>query len=142
MIIFDLDGTLSILGDRLKYLKLGMEDWDSFFEACAEDTINEPIATIFRALRNTTQVLKIVTGRPERVRQKTLDWLEQNDLSVASQDLHMRSDNDFRHDSLIKPELIIDFKDQIEMIFEDRNSMVEKWRKLGFVCLQVAEGNF
>lgn len=142
MIIFDLDGTLSILGDRLKYLEQGIKDWNSFFGACAEDTVNNPIATVFRALRNTNQRVKIVTGRSERVRQTTLDWLELNDLSVASQDLHMRPHNDFRHDTLIKPELIIDFKDQIEMIFEDRNSMVEKWRKLGFVCLQVAEGNF
>jgi len=107
-----------------------------------EEIVNEPIATVFRALRNVNHGLKIVIGRPERVRQKTLDWLGQNSLSVVSQDLHMRFDNDLRHDILIKQELIVGFKHQVKMIFEDRNCMVKKWRELGFVCLHVAEGKF
>lgn len=142
MIIFDLDGTLSIVGDRVKYLMQEKIDWDSVYKTCAEDKVSEPIAKIFRTLKSTGHRLKIVTGRHERARQKSLEWLERNNLSVADNDLHMRGDDDFRHDIIVKPELIAEFKDQVEMIFEDRNSMVDTWRELGIVCLQVAEGNF
>lgn len=142
LILFDLDGTLSILGDRLKYLKSGKEDWDSFFEACTEDLVNEPVAKNFRALKKEGYQIRIVSGRPERIRSKTLNWLKKNNLFIKSKELYMRADDDSRHDMVVKPELIDEFKGQVEMIFEDRNSMVDKWRELGFVCLQVAEGNF
>lgn len=31
---------------------------------------------------------------------------------------------------------------RVAFILEDRNSMVKKWRELGFKCLQVADGDF
>lgn len=141
MIIFDLDGTLSIVGDRVKYLNQKKKDWDAFYNACDEDVINEPIIQIFNDLKQYNYI-KIVTGRRESVRNKTLLWLNQNNLIIDNHDLHMRKDGDFRHDTIVKPELIIDFQDHVTAIFEDRNSMVVKWRELGFTCLQVAEGNF
>jgi len=140
IIVFDLDGTLSIVGDRLKYLK--QNDWDSFYEACGEDEINKEIADIFKILQKTDHKIKIVTGRRESVRKKTLDWLIFNHLLINTNDLHMRKDNDKRNDTIIKPKLIESFKDDILMIFEDRTSMVNKWRELGITCLQVADGNF
>lgn len=56
---------------------------------------------------------------------------------------------DTRHDTVVKPELLekafkedrID-KSKVLCILEDRNSMVRKWRELGYTCLQVAEGDF
>ena len=33
-------------------------------------------------------------------------------------------------------------KDVIQMVFEDRNSMVKKWREMGLTVAQVAEGDF
>ena len=57
----------------------------------------------------------------------------------------MRPDGDHRHDTDIKPELLekagIDL-DTIAFVMEDRNSMVKKWRDMGLICLQVAEGDF
>ena len=57
----------------------------------------------------------------------------------------MRKDVDFRHDTIVKPELLekegIKLED-IAFVLEDRNSMVAKWREMGLICLQVAEGDF
>ena len=59
--------------------------------------------------------------------------------------LLMRKDVDFRHDTIVKPELLekegIKLED-IAFVLEDRNSMVVKWREMGLICLQVAEGDF
>lgn len=141
MIIFDLDGTLSLVGNRVKYLEQFPKDWDSFYESCTEDKVNKPIQTIFQLFRHRYS-LKIVTGRRESTREKTLIWLADNDMGIHTEDLIMRPNNNYRHDTILKLELVKDFITEIEMVFEDRNSMVIKWRELGITCLQVAEGNF
>ena len=42
-VIVDIDGTISKVGDRLKFLKQTPKDWDSFYNDCFED---EPILEI------------------------------------------------------------------------------------------------
>jgi hypothetical protein len=142
MIIFDMDGTLSLIGERIKFIQKPLKDWDSFYEACDQDQVNEPVAAIFRSLCATSSV-KIVTGRRESVRQKTLDWIQSRlNVRFDSINLHMRKDKDFRSDTIVKPELIKPFAHEIVCIFEDRKAMVDQWRSMGICCLQVADGNF
>lgn len=141
MIVFDMDGTLSIVGDRIKYLQQDPKDWDAFYVACDQDEPNTPIMRLCRILQS-HDTIKIVTGRRESVREKTLQWLEKYGVYIPSKNLHMRKDGDYRHDTLVKPELIEPFASQVDVIFEDRHSMVKKWRELGYTCLQVADGDF
>ena len=142
IVVFDLDGTLSLVGDRLKYVKGEKKDYDAFYERVMEDTVNFPIRDIFWALRRMGKTIVIVTGRREAVREQTLRWLSINMMYIESRDLYMRPHNNIRKVMEIKPELIADFADNIEMIFEDKKKMCDKWRELGYTCLQVAEGNF
>ncbi len=141
MIVFDIDGTLSIVGDRLKYLQLSAPDWDAFYNACGEDKCNEPIWAVYHAMRQKHRII-FVTGRRESCRRDTVRWMKDNMIHCPPASLFMRKDGDKRHDTEVKPELIESLKDSILMIFEDRSSMVHKWRELGYTCLQVAEGNF
>lgn len=56
-----------------------------------------------------------------------------------------RPDGDHRHDTEVKPELLANAgvgPKEVLCILEDRDSMVAKWRELGYRCLQVAEGKF
>lgn len=146
MIVFDIDGTLSIVGDRLKYLEQEPKDWDSFYEACDKDEVNFFVAFLCRQIMIPKRYkIAFVTGRPERVRKKTINWLSRYNLwedNTRRCRLLMRPDEDHRHDTIVKPELIKDISHEVNMIFEDRNSMVKKWRELGYTCLQVAEGDF
>lgn len=60
-------------------------------------------------------------------------------------DLLMRKDGDHRHDTEVKPELLSNNNltpDNVFLILEDRDSMVNKLRELGYRVLQVAEGKF
>lgn len=142
IIIVDIDGTISKVGDRLKYLQQDKPDWDSFYNACFED---EPITEIITMLKILSCSYHIVfcTGRRESVRTITEDWLLK--YFGAGWNLLMRPNNDYRHDTIVKPEQLkkhgISLQ-SIAFILEDRNSMVVKWRELGLRCLQVADGDF
>ena len=148
-IVCDIDGTISKVGDRLKYLQQNPPDWDKFYDDCFED---EPIQPIIDMVNNLMQseygieyLFVFCTGRRESVREKTKKWLVKNVTEYLGEDILMRPDNDHRHDTEIKPELLAAAgitPENTAFIIEDRNSMVKKWRELGFTCIQPAEGNF
>ena len=143
-VIFDIDGTLSIVGDRVKYLQQEPKNWDAFYEACDEDIPNHPIVKLQSIMmcsgRYFGYVYILLTGRRESVRAKTAMWLAHNRITYDK--LLMRPDGDFRHDTVLKPGLIAPLGITEAIIFEDRDSMVKKWREMGYTCLQVADGNF
>jgi len=145
-VIVDIDGTVSLVGDRLKYLDQDPKDWDSFYEACGEDAPNWQIIYLVGVLMNNGYDIVFVTGRRESVRHQTVIWLQKYFLKTFFPDkLLMRPDGDIRHDVLVKPELL-DLagikRPDVAFILEDRSSMVSQWRALGFTCLQVADGDF
>jgi len=139
IMIFDLDGTLSLAGDRLKYLQRKPKDWDKFYERCGEDLPNESIVKICQVLYYSYKVM-ILTGRKESVRSITEKWLDDNEIPYC--ELLMRPDYDYREDSIVKPELLGHFGERVIAIFEDRDRMVTRWRELGYTCLQVQKGDY
>ena len=143
IVVVDIDGTIAKVGDRLKYLQQEKKDWDAFYEHCDED---EPIWDICQLVSDMFVMgrdIVFCTGRRESVRQKTEDWINEN---VGMEHiLLMRKDGDWRHDTEVKPELLQKAgitPDDVYFILEDRDSMVAKWRELGYRCLQVNDGNF
>ena len=143
IVVFDIDGTLSIVGDRIKHLQKTPPDWDAFYGACGEDAVNEQILDIYTAMWEAGYKIYFVTGRRESCRKDTVNWMQEYYIEWSDEEhLLMRKDGDFRHDTVIKPELIEGIKEAVYIIFEDRNSMVKKWRELGYTCLQVADGDF
>ena len=84
------------------------------------------------------------SGRPERTRQATVDWLQRH-LGLTPEALYMRGDNDRRADDIVKRELLARMRaDRFEPAFaiDDRRRVVDMWRSVGLVCAQVAEGDF
>jgi len=145
-IVFDIDGTLTLVGDRVKELQKSPPDWDAFYARCGEDEPNYPIMLMFQMFaRGITSNVWLLTGRRESCRQDTIDWFVRHTPMPAKYIdvmLFMRPDGDHRHDTEVKPELLKNANIEPSMIFEDRNSMVKKWRELGYTCLQVADGDF
>ena len=137
-VVVDIDGTVAKVGDRLRYLEA--KDWDSFYDHCDEDEPIIPIIDMVQLLAQRHDIT-FVTGRSERVRGKTEEWLDRwfPDISYT---LRMRKVGDHAPDTIIKPYLIESIRDRVELILEDRNSMAAKYRELGYTCLQVAEGDF
>lgn len=143
IIVFDIDGTLSLVGDRKECLQRTPKDWDEFYARCGEDEVNPDIMWLARKLVREECIIIFVTGRREGCRRTTEAWLENAfGFCFQAEALLMRPDGDYRHDTIVKPELVAPFMDRIQMVFEDRDSMVKKWRELGITCLQVADGSF
>ena len=136
-IVFDMDGTLSDPAHRVHHLE--NKDWDAFYEACDGDTPHLHILYILELLQEANHKIEIWTGRRESTRQKTIDWLKLH--GVQNVEIVMRSNDDRRHDTVTKGEWL-DQRGRPDMVFEDRNSMVDFYRSKNIRCLQVAPGDF
>ena len=75
----------------------------------------------------------------------TRHWLDIH-LGWDSWDsLHLRKNNDYRKDSIVKKEMYDTIKDTHDVLWviDDRQQVVDMWRDdLGLTVLQVAKGDF
>ncbi len=132
-IIVDLDGTLVRIGDR------------SPFDASDQstDTLNKNVARIVDRCRADGVKIFLVTGRPNKYRDATVEWLEAH--GVQYDGLYMRPTGDRREDTTIKTEgwkRNFAWRYNIDFILEDRSRVVAAYRELGLPVWQVAEGNY
>lgn len=157
-IIIDIDGTLSDCSHRLHHIEGAKQDWDAFYDAMDKDKVNLWCAKIINEMmdhkeefwRERRKIL-FVTGRPEKYREITIDWMKENmdeyirsplDNLALTENLFMRKNGDYRPDWKVKREIYIkSIKDKYDVIFciDDRLQVVRMWRNLGLVCLQCAE---
>ena len=134
-IICDLDGTLAKMHHR--------NPFDA--SKCDEDEVNEPVRNIVASFYAQGYKILFFTGREHKFKRPTLTFLEKAFPNPIEYDLYMRKTGDFRKDSIIKDELFRDVaegKYYVEFILDDRNQVVDMWRELGLVCLQVDYGDF
>ena len=148
-VIFDLDGTLARIDTRRSLsLKMnGKMDWDKFFDPdnIQLDDPNTPVIKMAQMLKSQGFTIVIFSGRSKATKDATLDWLKKHD--VPFDDLHMRPTSDDWHymkDSDLKQiwlDTVVD-KDDVFAVFDDRNQVVDMWRKNGLTTFQVADGDF
>jgi HAD superfamily, subfamily IIIB (Acid phosphatase) len=143
--ICDIDGTIADNKHREHFVSnRKYPQWDEFFEACDQDTPIEHMRALLADLDACSLIGGIgiiyVTGRPERVRAKTVAWLDKHDFP-AGVSMLMRADGDHRPDHVIKKELLKALRDshvKLIMAFDDRQAVVDMWRAMGVPCAQVA----
>lgn len=155
IVVVDIDGTLSDATERAnKFLSKEPKDWDRFYAACGSDKPIKEIVDLVCVLSDQYGIV-FCTGRRQSTNNLTRQWLRDNLKNfrgynrngVLGLPILYRKDGDKRHDTEVKPELLDEYLLQhpdyrVAFILEDRNSMVKKWRELGFKCLQVADGDF
>ena len=141
MYVFDMDGTLSLPGERLRYIRQSPKNWEAFFSGVIDDEPNWNIVNIYCALKAVGFDVCIVTGRPERTRGATVSWLRKWAIDTDPM-VYMRPDLNFTPDHLLKPTLIDFDLTRINCVFEDRARVVDAWRNLGVLCVQVDEGDY
>lgn len=148
--LFDIDGTVADLSHRLHYISEAFDDqgmkrkpdWSAFYAACHLDTPIPHIIELAKMLANFERIV-FVSGRSDECMPQTQEWLTREIGHYNA--LYMRKAGDDRPDNIIKIELLAQLRaDGYEpiMAFDDRNQVVEAWRKAGIPCAQVAEGNF
>jgi predicted kinase len=132
--LVDIDGTVAVMGDRSPYDE----------SRVAEDTPNEPVIRVVRALHCAGYHILFCSGRTDACREDTAAWLAAH-VGVPYQALHMRAAGDQRTDSIVKAEIFeehIRHAYRIVGVLDDRAQVVRMWRALGLTVLQVAEGDF
>lgn len=139
--VFDLDGTLTKTTHREGLIP----DWEAFYNACDKDEPVWPVIDLMTNLEAEGHRIEIWSGRINRVRDKTIKWFEDIGIFLDQSNivLHMRAEDDHRPDEIIKAELLEQsFPHVPDVIFDDRQKVVDMWRAHGIVCAQVAKGDY
>lgn len=142
VVICDIDGTLADLEHRRKFLQKP-KNYAAFKAGVPHDLLIEPVSNVLHALHKAGYAIILCSGRGEEQRFDTEAWLGKH--KVPWYKLYMRKERDYRSDDIIKEELL----DQILLdgfnpmiVFDDRNRVVDMWRRRGYICAQVAPGDF
>ena len=144
-VIFDVDGTLANCEHRRHFVDgtHGYKDFDAFYDAMALDTPRHEIMQICNMYYMNDWHIIICTGRPEKYRDITKQWLKS--YGIFHHELMMRHD-DRRYDAdyLVKQDMLNTIRQSREVHFacDYRQQVVDSWRRNGVVCLQCDYGEF
>jgi predicted kinase len=135
-VLVDLDGTLAKMGERSPF------DWDRV----GEDDVHQDVVDLVTTLRDAGAEIVFVSGRDERAYIPTRAWLEKHLGSWTSlSPLLMRKRFDMRQDAVVKEEIYRQWilgRYNVWLVLDDRQQVVDMWRRLSLRVLQVAPGNF
>lgn len=145
-VIFDLDGTLADCSHRLHWIQNKPKNWKAFFAGMEHDAPIEPTIMIAQSLYDSYNNVIFCTGRPDTHESVTRAWLSKH-VGVWSENcpLYMRPSGDHRPDyevkALLMATMLADGFDP-KIAFEDRDQVVDMWRRNGLICYQVAKGAY
>ena len=143
VVFVDVDGTVADLTHRRVFVATKPKNWPAFEKTIHLDASIQHIIDAVRILWKAGWKVVICTGRGAQNKDKTVDWLEQHGVPFHA--IYTRAEKDYRADNIIKAELLaqarIDGYDP-DVVFDDRNQVVDMWRANGIPCVQVAEGDF
>ncbi|MGW5332652.1 phosphatase domain-containing protein [Streptomyces bauhiniae] len=133
--VFDLDNTLAETAHRQHFLERRPRDWDAFFAAAPRDPpLVEGVAMARTAAR--TCDIVYLTGRPERCRRDTLDWLALHRLPAG--ELHMRPRQDRRPARTTKLEILRRIARRLEVlvVVDDDELVCDAAERAGFAVVR------
>lgn len=133
--VFDLDDTLAGTAHRQRFLERRPRDWDAFFAAAPHDP---PLPRGVAMARGSAEECEIVylTGRPERCRRDTLDWLAAHGLPEGR--VHMRRDDDRRPARRTKLEILrrLARTREIRVVVDDDELVCADAARAGFTVVR------
>jgi hypothetical protein len=155
-IVFDFDGTLCDITHRVYHVRGEHKNYDAFFRACVDDLPKHDVIKCLQSHIRAGDDVEIWSGRSDMVREESEKWLNMHigrcfyhdgDFIWAGQLLRrMRPARDFRPDDQLKLKWL---QDEIartgrkpDMIYDDRQRVVDMWRANGVTCAQVEPGDF
>lgn len=140
-IICDLDGTLFNIDHRLHFLD--SKEWDKFFEACKDDTVNEWCLELLNAMKAAGHEIAFVSGRNSIARAETNRQLVELGF-FPNTILLMRHELDRRPDYELKQEFLENELKDKDILFaiDDRSQVVRMYRSKKITVLQCDEGEF
>lgn len=151
LILCDIDGTAANI-DHRRFLVEGKKEgkkvnWPRFFDEMVNDIPNEWCQELLDAMVSVGHEIVFISGRPDDYREQTTAWLKQYYPTVYSGRLYMRPAGNYDADYLIKEEILAaQFDDaaleNILFVLDDRQQVVDMWRRHDLTVLQCDEGAF
>ena len=132
-VLCDLDGTLAHIAHR--------DPYDA--EKCLDDVVCETVANTLAMYSAMGYSVIIVSGRSDKYKDLSEQWLKNNNIKYSA--IHMRMEGDRQKDSNLKKAIYkarIEPFYSVEVVLDDRDQVVDMWRRLGLKCYQVAYGDF
>ncbi|WP_251095933.1 hypothetical protein [Streptomyces sp. Caat 7-52] len=129
--VFDLDNTLADTAHRQHFLEGRPRNWAAFFAAAPHDPpIAEGVTLAVESAR-TCEVVYL-TGRPERCRRDTLEWLAAHGLPEGR--VYMRSNADRRPARFTKLEILRRLAQncEVRMLVDDDELVCDDAERAGF----------
>lgn len=140
-IIVDIDGTLSDAAWR-EGLRDGEGGWDAFHAAAGEDKAFAAMREFVDAFSASGHIVVAITGRNEKFRALTNDWLEENGFIVDT--LLMRGNDDFRPAGDMKVAMAIEhfgsvanMRAEVILAVDDTAAVLDAFRAHGITTLLV-----
>ncbi|MFC9914011.1 hypothetical protein [Streptomyces sp. NPDC127197] len=133
--VFDLDNTLADTAHRQRFLERKPRDWDGFFAAAPEDPpIAEGVTLALESARECEVVY--LTGRPERCRPDTLEWLAAHGLPEGR--VYMRRNDDRRPARYTKLGILrrLARTREIRVLVDDDELVCEDAEQAGFTVVR------
>ena len=143
-VIFDVDGTIADVEHRRHFVSQKPADWKSFREQTKFDTPVEWVCDIAKRFIAQGDNVAFFSARNESERSITEKQISEW-IGEGHQGLFLRPDGDFRRDDEFKSDLADKFEEvggKIDIVFDDRNQVVDMWRQRGTTVVQVADGDF
>jgi phosphoglycolate phosphatase-like HAD superfamily hydrolase len=129
--VFDLDGTLADSAHRQRFLERKPRDWDAFFAAAPQDP---PLAQGVALVLRSTEECEVVylTGRPERCRRDTVEWLAAQGLPEGR--VWMRRNDDRRPARHTKLDILrrLARDREIHVLVDDDELVCDEAERAGF----------
>jgi predicted kinase len=132
-IICDIDGTLALSTGR------NIFDWSQVHT----DEVHHMVARVIGLFKMEGYKILITTGRDGSCENQTKKWLKDNQIGYDEYFTRPAGNNE--KDCIIKERI---YRNQIVtnynvvLVLDDRNQVVDTWRKLGLECWQVQDGSF
>ncbi|QBQ78781.1 putative polynucleotide kinase [Escherichia phage vB_EcoM_KAW3E185] len=139
-VIFDLDGTLAL------HVARGPYELDKL----STDAPNPMVVEYVKMLHQAGYTIITVSGRESGTKEDSMCYYEATkkwmDSFSIPWEMHIqRNQGDTRKDDVVKEELfwncIAPYYD-VKLAVDDRNQVVEMWRRIGLDCWQVNHGDF
>ncbi|MFG2634533.1 hypothetical protein ACGFX8_11445 [Streptomyces sp. NPDC048362] len=133
--VFDLDNTLADTAHRQHFLEGRPRDWKAFFAAApADPPLPEGVALALDSARGCEVVY--LTGRPERCRRDTVEWLAAHGLPEGG--VHMRCDADRRPARFVKLEILrrLAREREVRVLVDDDELVCDDAERAGFTVVR------
>ena len=135
--VLDLDGVLADVTARLHHIEGGRKDWTAFFAGIPDDPVYPEGLAAARQLAADHDVVYL-SGRPERTRPDTEEWLRRHQAPPGQ--LLLRRDSDRRPARIVKIGQLRQLTAQrpVAVVVDDDPAVCHAARAAGFTVFEAA----